>query len=106
MSLDLLGPSHGLLKMTSAYCLLHWISRVQVVDSSPLRLMKNWPLVCLSLVFYRCQQVRPHSGQLGILSFLECQHYETDAKTQHAPTQALNDDDLSRVINCTSAYEV
>ena len=32
--------------------------------------------------------------------------YEANAKTQYALTQALNDDDLSRVINCKSAYEV
>jgi len=31
VSLDLPGPSHQLFL---AYCLLHWISRVQVVDSS------------------------------------------------------------------------
>ena len=35
--------------------------------------MKNWSSACLPLVFCRCQQVRHHSGQLGILSFLECQ---------------------------------
>ena len=32
--------------------------------------------------------------------------YEANDKTQYALTQALNDDDLSRVINCKSAYEV
>jgi len=32
--------------------------------------------------------------------------YEANAKTQYALTQALNDDDLSRVINYKSAYEV
>ena len=32
--------------------------------------------------------------------------YEANAKAQYALTQALNDDDLSRVINCKSAYEV
>ena len=69
----LLEPSHGLLRMTSAYCLLHWISRVQVADSSPLRWVKNWPSACLELFFCRCQQVRHYLGQLGILSFLECQ---------------------------------
>ena len=74
VSLDLLGPSHGILRTTSVYCLLHWISRVQIADSSPLRWVKNWPSACLSLVFYRCQQVRPRSGQVRILSFLECQH--------------------------------
>ena len=74
VSLDLLGPSHRLLRTTSAYCLLHWISRVQVADSSPLRWVKIWPSACLPLVFCRCQQVRHCSGQLGILSFLECQH--------------------------------
>ena len=70
VSLDLLGPSHELFL---AYCLLHWISRVQVVDTSPLKWMKNWSSACLPLVFCRCQQVRHCPGQLGILSFLECQ---------------------------------
>jgi len=32
--------------------------------------------------------------------------YEANAKAQYALTQVLNDDDLSRVINCKSAYEV
>ena len=31
---------------------------------------------------------------------------EANAKTQYALTQALNDDDLSRVINCKSVFEV
>ena len=31
--------------------------------------------------------------------------YEANAKAQYALTQALNDDDLSRVINCKSACE-
>ena len=73
VSLDLLGPSHGLLRMASVYCLLHWISRVQVADSSPLRWVKNWSSACLPLIFSRCQQVRHCSGQLRILSFLEYQ---------------------------------
>ena len=73
VSRDLLGPSHVLLRMTSAYCLLHWISIVHVADSSPFRWVKNWSSACLPLVLCRCQQVRHYSGQLGILSFLECQ---------------------------------
>jgi len=32
--------------------------------------------------------------------------YEANIKAQYAFTQALHDDDLSRVINCKSAYEV
>ena len=31
--------------------------------------------------------------------------YEANAKAQYALTQALNDDDLSHVINCKSAFE-
>ena len=33
-------------------------------------------------------------------------HYKVNAKAQYALTQALNDDDLSHLINCKSAYEV
>ena len=32
--------------------------------------------------------------------------YEANTKAQYALTQALNDDDLSRVINCKIAYEI
>ena len=32
--------------------------------------------------------------------------YEANAKAQYALIKTLNDDDLSRVINCKSAYEV
>ena len=32
--------------------------------------------------------------------------YEANTKAQYALTQALNDDDLSRVINCKTSYEV
>jgi len=32
--------------------------------------------------------------------------YEANAKAQYALTQALNDDDLSCVINCKSAFKV
>ena len=32
--------------------------------------------------------------------------YEANARAQYALTQALNEDDLSRIINCKSAYEV
>jgi len=32
--------------------------------------------------------------------------YEANAKAQYALAQVLNDDDLSRVINCKFAYEV
>ena len=32
--------------------------------------------------------------------------YEANAKAQYALTQGLNGDDLSRVINCKSAFEV
>jgi len=32
--------------------------------------------------------------------------FETNAKSHYALLQALNDDDISRVINCKSAYEI
>ena len=32
--------------------------------------------------------------------------YEANTKAQYALTQALNDDDFSRVINCKSTFEV
>ena len=32
--------------------------------------------------------------------------YEANARAQYALTQALNEDDLSRIINCKSAFEV
>ena len=32
--------------------------------------------------------------------------YQANEKAQYALAQALNDDDLSRVINCKSAFEV
>jgi len=32
-------------------------------------------------------------------------NYETNAKEQYTLTQALNDDDLSRVINCKSTLK-
>jgi len=70
VSLDLLGPSHELFL---AYCLLHWISRVQVTDSSPLRWVKNWSSACPPLVFIDVNKFRHYLGQLRILSFLECQ---------------------------------
>ena len=33
-------------------------------------------------------------------------NYEANAKAQYALTQAFNDDDLSRIINCKYAFEV
>ena len=44
--------------------------------------------------------VEPHSDE-DTWSEATAKDYEANAKTQ-----ALNDDDLSRVINCKSAYEV
>ena len=32
--------------------------------------------------------------------------YEANARAQYALTQALNEDDLARIINCKSAFEV
>ena len=32
-------------------------------------------------------------------------NYEANAKAQYALTQALNEDDFSRIINCKFAYE-
>jgi len=49
--------------------------------------------------------VKPHDD--GDTWFkITAKHYEANAKAQYALIQALNDDDLSRVINCKSAFEV
>jgi len=49
--------------------------------------------------------IEPHSDE-DTWSEATTKDYEANAKTQYALTQALNDDDLSRVINCKYAYEV
>ena len=49
--------------------------------------------------------VEPHSDE-DTWSEVTAKEYEANGKAQYALTQALNDDDLSRVINCKSAYEV
>ena len=49
--------------------------------------------------------VEPHSDE-DSWSEATTKDYEANAKAQYAQTQALNDDDLSCVINCKSAYEV
>jgi len=49
--------------------------------------------------------VEPH-GDEDTWSKVTAKDYEANAKAQYALTQALNDDDLSRLINYKSAYEV
>jgi len=49
--------------------------------------------------------VEPHSDE-DTWSEATAKDYEANAKAQNALTQALYDDDLSRVINCQSTYEV
>ena len=49
--------------------------------------------------------VEPH-GDENTWSEATAKDYEANVKTQYALTQTLNDDDLSCVINCKSAYEV
>ena len=49
--------------------------------------------------------VEPHSDE-DTWSDATAKDYEANVKAQYALTQALNDDDLSRVINCKFAFEV
>jgi len=49
--------------------------------------------------------IEPHDYE-DTWSDATAKNYEANAKTQYALTLALNDDDLSRVINYKSAYEV
>ena len=49
--------------------------------------------------------VEPHSDE-DTWSEAIAKDYESNAKAQYALTQALNDDNLSRVINYKSAYEI
>ena len=49
--------------------------------------------------------VEPH-GDEDTWSEATAKHYEANVKAQYALTQALNNDDFSRVINCKSTYEV
>ena len=49
--------------------------------------------------------IEPHSNE-NTWSKATAKDYEANAKAQYALTQALNEDDLSRIINCKSAYKV
>ena len=49
--------------------------------------------------------IEPHDNEES-WSEATVKDYEANIMAQYALTQALNDDDLSRVINCKSAYEV
>ena len=49
--------------------------------------------------------IEPH-GDEDTCSEATAKNYEANAKAQDALTQALNDDDLSRVINCKSASDL
>jgi len=49
--------------------------------------------------------IEPH-GDDDTWSEVTTKDYEADAKAQYPLIQASNDDDLSRVINCKSAYKV
>ena len=49
--------------------------------------------------------VEPHSDKDTWFE-ATAKDYEANTKAQYTLTQALNDDDLSRVINCKSAYDV
>jgi len=49
--------------------------------------------------------IEPHSDE-NTWSEATAKDYEANAKAQYALTQALNEDDLSRIINCKSTYEV
>ena len=48
---------------------------------------------------------KPH-GDKDTWSEATVKNYEANAKSQYALIQALNDNDISRVINCKSVYEV
>ena len=49
--------------------------------------------------------IEPH-GDEDTWSEATAKNYEANSKTQYALIQALNDDNLSHIINCKSAYEV
>ena len=49
--------------------------------------------------------IEPH-GDEDIWFETASKNYEASAKAQYASTQVFNDDDLSRVINCKSAFEI
>ena len=49
--------------------------------------------------------VEPH-GDEDTWSEAAAKDYESNTKAQYALTQVFNDDDLSRVVNCKSAFEV
>jgi len=49
--------------------------------------------------------IEPHDNE-DIWSEATAKNYETNAEAQYALTQALNDDNLSRVVYCKSIFEV
>ena len=49
--------------------------------------------------------IEPYSDE-NTWSEATAKDYEANAKAQYALTRALNEDDLSCIINCKSAYEV
>ena len=51
------------------------------------------------------EYVEPH-GDEDTWSESTAKNYKANAKAQYVLTQALNDDDLTWIINCKSAYEV
>ena len=75
--------------------------------------MVGWIYMTLFLKFIGCRIakaitkkfVEPH-GDEDSWSEATAKDYEANTKAQYAPTRALNDGDLSCVINCMSAYEV
>ena len=46
------------------------------------------------------------SGDEYTWSDIATKEFDANAKTQYALLQALNDDDIVRVIHCKSAYEI
>ena len=46
------------------------------------------------------------NGDENTWSKIMVKEFEANAKTHYALLQALNNDDISRVINCTSAYVI
>jgi len=50
--------------------------------------------------------VEPTFGYNDTWSHSTIREYEANAKASHVLMQSLNDDDLSRVVDCTSAYGI
>ena len=59
---------------------------------------------CVAKVIIK-EYVEPY-GDEDTWSDYTAKDYEANTKAQYALTQVLNDDDLSRVITCKSAYKV